>query len=517
MLRPFVIFAFLCSLLSGATPEDAEPKLPAWAKDFAMPMRIYNDATLGLSFRYPYNYSIPYQYGAGLMRPGHGYRYEGDFKEKATMKEILKGIKDQSIRISNLDVTLTTYTMDSLPQELRSANLAGIATGLTKGKGMTFASWDYYQADADRLFAAAAPKGVEAVVGKGAKFCALALKWESNVALLVCRGPEDEEENRKILRSLEIQGKFSEGKTSVFRTWAHNQCQGGKVLMVQGRKAITPTKESKVSWKNGWELETAHYHVSTNVGGEYLQAYGKMMEALYDAYVSVWKPERLPPYKMEIHVFKDQEDFSKGAGANNHGSMPPGVLGFFAPGQLAIYSFERYDYKNDNHNLFSTLAHEASHQFLHVACNGSDHVPTWINEGLAVYFESSKFENGKLAWYPPAGRLGQLKAAYKNIKGTVMSIEDYIKHRGHISAIQYGEVYSLTSYLVFSGPVGRAKFLEYWQALRDGEQGDEAFERIFMKTLEEKYGSRDKVFTIWTEALRDYVLKDCGLKQGGTK
>lgn len=98
-----------------------------------------------------------------------------------------------------------------------------------------------------------------------------------------------------------------------------------------------------------------------------------------------------------------------------------------------------------------------------------------------------------------------------------MSIEDYIKHRGPIGAIQYGEVYSLTSYLVFSGPIGRAKFLEYWQALRDGEEGDEAFERIFMKTLEEKYGSRDKVFKVWTEALRDYVLKDCGLKQGTAK
>ena len=157
----------------------------------------------------------------------------------------------------------------------------------------------------------------------------------------------------------------------------------------------------------------------------------------------------MPPYKLKIHIFNTQEDFMTAAAA--HG-FPVGqtVGGFFVPTLGSIFAYEESSkWGGDSFSVEHVLAHECSHQFLHVTCNGSDHVPTWINEGLAVYFESGIFKNGTFVIQPPRERIARLKDLYDRMHRPLVPLNAYLGNYGHISPDMYGEVYAMTSYWLF--------------------------------------------------------------------
>jgi hypothetical protein len=159
-----------------------------------------------------------------------------------------------------------------------------------------------------------------------------------------------------------------------------------------------------------------------------------------------------------------------------------------------------------------TLAHEASNQFLHVTCNGSDNVPTWINEGLAVHFESGEFKGGRFNWMPPKTRIQQLNAHYAREKTTLVPLEDYFDHHGHIPAACYAEVYALTHFWIFGTKGGKERFLEFWQALKAGEDGNTAFDRIFMVDMIAAQGGRPQALQAMSAELLKYTKAGGPLK-----
>jgi hypothetical protein len=164
------------------------------------------------------------------------------------------------------------------------------------------------------------------------------------------------------------------------------------------------------------------------------------------------------------------------------------------------------------------MAHECSHQFLHLTCNGTEHVPTWINEGLAVYFESGVFQNGEFVIRSPTERINHLKQHYAQQKSTLIPLDTYLDHHGGISVGQYGEVFAMTSFWLFGTcspdalnckhkSCGLARFREFFSALKKGEDGAEAFERIFMADMIKAQGSRSSAVELWRKCLIDYVTR----------
>jgi hypothetical protein len=267
-------------------------------------------------------------------------------------------------------------------------------------------------------------------------------------------------------------------------------------------KAPAKDKTRPASWEGAWEVETEHYHVSCNVSPGATLEYARMMEALYEFYASVYEPETVPPYKMEIHIFESEKTFRRMAA--QRGPIPSGWIGFFSSGDLCVYAYDR---GGASMGTETVLAHEASHQFLHVTCNGSAHVPTWINEGLAVFFESGEYSNGRYSWQPPKQRLDHLRSAYARENTTLIPLDQYLDYHGPIDSLQYGEVYAMTHFWVFGSAGGAKRFKEYWHALKDGEDGAEAFERIFMTDLIAAQGGRDQAIAAWQQNLLRYVLK----------
>jgi len=480
--------------------------MEAAGSDFPMRDRICCDDEHGVAFRYPYEYQIPNQYHPGLVKPGEG--------GAVTRIEVEPGMSEEEVReafmkarekTSDFGVELFAVTPEELPSEAEGKDLAGIAKALTGHGDLAFETYDYYGDVANRPHGDPdwAPTGIEAIRGENASHCAMAIAHEGGHAVLLCSGSLDDEANARILDSFEVLKQ--RGRKSY--TWRHYQCVNRHVIDAEGQALdVNRVDATKVAWKRAWEMETEHYHVTSNVSAAQCQLYAAQMEGLYDAFAGIYDPDVMPPFKMEIHVQKNQRDFAYAAAANGFGGVPPTALGFFSPTHLSIFAYETYE-KGGGRALFSTLAHEASHQFLHVTCNGSRHVPTWINEGLAVYFESGRFQGGKFRWYPPKERIGYLTRVYSNREweATLQPLDQYLDHYGHIPGMAYAEVYAITHFWIFGSRKGKKLFKKYWLALKEGRNGTEAFEEIFMSQMIEAKGSRDAAIEVWKKAVLQHV------------
>jgi len=135
-----------------------------------------------------------------------------------------------------------------------------------------------------------------------------------------------------------------------------------------------------VAWSDGWDIETEHYHVTGHTSSARLLAHGAYLEALYRTYAELYEPDRMPPLKFEVHIFNRKSDFDAAAAAYgmNTAMGGGGITGdFFTPGLLSLWVYEESgSLGGEDFSVEYVTAHECSHQFLHLACNGSEHVPT---------------------------------------------------------------------------------------------------------------------------------------------
>ena len=158
----------------------------------------------------------------------------------------------------------------------------------------------------------------------------------------------------------------------------------------------------------GWDLETEHYTVRTNLGIEAGVELGRQLERLY----RVWKQlfigyyaseeqvaalfagsARRPQIQLPRHAvvyFRDRDDYNR--------SLKPAFpnieisIGVYADGTRRAYFFAGEGYQQ------RTLYHEATHQLFHesrrVAPDVGKSRNFWIIEGIALYMESLREEDG---------------------------------------------------------------------------------------------------------------------------
>jgi len=472
-----------------------------------MRWRVYCDREAGVSFRFPYDYQIPNQYRGALNRPGGGrsvsIAIEGS--EELTPEQIRAKLKEAWAHTDNADVRIVTTAIVDLPSGVDGADLEAVFAHLSDGAITSYSAWSYYADDPGRPHAnpSYAPEGIVALAGSGPEHSGVLLAFNGRVSALIATGAMDAHHNRAIFETLEVFDQ--EGREA--RTWRTAMADKKTVLDHQGRPIkARQGQPSGVSWDQAYEIETPHYHITCTISPGKTYYYGMLMETLYEAYAGVYDPDTTPPFKNEVHVFLDQREFQTMAAKRGFGALGGGVMGFFAPGQLCIYAFDQIP-RGIQTTVDSVLAHEASHQFLHVTCNGSGHVPTWINEGLAVYFESGTYRPGRKQWRPPTKRLERLKMYYSRGQRTLWPLENYLSHYGHIPAPSYAEVYAITHFWIFGSKGGKERFKKYWMALKEGEDGTEAFEHIFMDDMIKAQGGRHNAIKAWESALLRYVTR----------
>lgn len=503
---PFV-HACLLSLLSLA--------LVAQETAISMRNRVFCDPESQTAFRFSYYYAIPDQYRGNLLRnEGGGEGVTTVVVPQGTpIKEILKRLEEARKKADHADVRHFSFKIAELPAGATANDLASVLKVVSDGKITSGQDWNYYQDPAARPHAdpAWAPKDITGLVGTGSSHCGLALRHGDRISGLILLGSATAAENQALIRSFEILALPSKSATRA-RTWREEQTLAkSKVFDPTGRPVAASGAKAAKSWEQAWEIETAHYHISGTVAPSVLVNLGAYLEKLFTEYDAIFDPDRLPPYKAEIHITPTVRDFITLAGKHGFHGLADGsggqlTGGFFAPRQLSIFTFTD-PVPNFPTNVISVLAHEALHQFVHLACNGTSHVPTWVNEGLAVYFESCEFRDGRLTWRPPATRLEQLRQYYVQQKKVLTPVDTIIQHYGPIPALQYAEVYAFTHYWLFGSKEGHTRFRRFWQALRDGRNGTEAFKEIFLEELARIHGSAAAGLAVVEEQLVRYVNK----------
>ncbi|TVR12673.1 MAG: DUF1570 domain-containing protein [Planctomycetota bacterium] len=466
--------------------------LQASERDGPLRWRVMADQESRISFRFPFSYHIPDMYYPGVTRQRPRRQASISGEEAAGMTpeqirdELRRRLRDFDVSQVDYDIELFFMPREQVHKQHGSIALEVIAEALSAQEAMQWEAYDYYAISEQRPQAQPrwAPENIEGSLGRNDTHTALALRYDQGVAVVVLTGAPDAHNNQAIIDSIEV---MAEQRREVV-TYRHGTALRGQILNADGQSIRPTNTPDGIDMREAWSIETGNYHIISNVSPRHLQTYASMMEVLYETFHQTFSPERMPPFKMEVAVWRSQGEMMRAASALGVGPMPPGVLGYFSPSQLNIMSYE-YE-AGTGRNTFSTLAHEASHQFLHVTCNGSAHVPTWINEGLAVYFESSQYRGGRLHIQPPHARLRILQRFYSRNNRMLRNPGDYLNHYGHIPGEQYGEVYLKTHFWLFGVRGGRERFHKYWQALRNGEDGTEAFEEHFMQDIIANFGSR---------------------------
>ncbi|MEW6745243.1 MAG: tetratricopeptide repeat protein [Planctomycetota bacterium] len=162
-------------------------------------------------------------------------------------------------------------------------------------------------------------------------------------------------------------------------------------------------------WAKAYSQRTPNYVIKTNIGFDVFQKAVGAMEVMNGFYRRVFR------YKEKGGGTPILQIYLLGSRAEYEGYRPgvgPGVRGHYNSTEVVTYD-PRTD-GGELDQLWQTLFHEASHQFTDLVTN----VPpsTWLNEGLATYFEGARFrEDGSVETNGiPRHRFGPLMLAWSD-------------------------------------------------------------------------------------------------------
>ncbi|RME76436.1 MAG: DUF1570 domain-containing protein [Planctomycetota bacterium] len=210
------------------------------------------------------------------------------------------------------------------------------------------------------------------------------------------------------------------------------------------------------SWPEALQdpIETEHYIIYCNSSPEVGKMYADFMEQLFDRFDRIFRyyrpvySELLRKRKCIIMIHKNYEEF-----LNMH-ALPPGVGGFYRPKALGsmpgrtVVAF--HGSFGDTGNTYGVLAHEGTHQFEHLVMPDIMNRPTWLIEGLAVFFgdghkltSSGKLKVGVI----PRDRLATLQEAIR--KNKYIRLKDLLRTpHARFSGFHYSHSWGLIYYML---------------------------------------------------------------------
>lgn len=118
-----------------------------------------------------------------------------------------------------------------------------------------------------------------------------------------------------------------------------------------------------------------------------------------------------------------------------------------------------------------TAKHEIAHLFVH--WTAGNNVPTWLNEGLAVWSQND----------PGREYLGALERAIARDELLLVRGMDSFPGRPDETILAYGQSYSLVKYLIDS--YGGEKFRQVFETIRDGNGASEGLQKVYGLTADE--------------------------------
>ncbi|MBB6428600.1 peptidase MA family metallohydrolase [Algisphaera agarilytica] len=247
-----------------------------------------------------------------------------------------------------------------------------------------------------------------------------------------------------------------------------------------------------------------HYHIHTNLSREETVPFGRHMDAVFKQY-----ERRFADYTqrdaglMPLYLFRHQDeylDFMK-----HHGIDATGSGGMFFVTH-SIRGLATWAHGHSRSQTLRTLQHEGFHQFAWDYLGPN--LPTWMNEGLAQYFEDAVIlEHGMELGLGDPDRIELVRDAleYKWAvdMDELLSLDNRqwsaaLRSNGSRSELLYAQSWSMVYYMIH-GDDGRylGSFEVYLRLLSEGHAHDKAFRSAF------GYGALDGIEKRW----RDFALQ----------
>ena len=233
--------------------------------------------------------------------------------------------------------------------------------------------------------------------------------------------------------------------------------------------------------------ETAHYSVITNIGKTKAREAGRKMELLRANLIKTFGADKNPAsakllaLKVDVVIFERRAEFVKYSAKTGY-DVPKRAGGYFRGLPHDRKRFEIVTYVS--RQMTSTLLHEGTHQLLQTTL-APGRPPQWLTEGMAVYFQESKFVGKKMkTGIVPKRFRGELKRAVS--RNAHIPIPELLRYDGSkmLSSLGYAQSWGLVHYLVhYRKGAYHKKFREYIKALRAKEDPVKAFETHFTKKI----------------------------------
>jgi len=239
----------------------------------------------------------------------------------------------------------------------------------------------------------------------------------------------------------------------------------------------------KLPWEKALTKETGHYIVTANLTQESLDDVCYLMECFFFEASKIFRFYTEPRQKLPVYVFKNSDEYNKNGGPFGSGGVFMGykIMVFYQPPGTT-----------------SVLLHEGTHQFIHLVCEGE--VPLWIDEGLASYYESSKFAGTSLKTnLINRERLDKMQERIR--QKTASTFEDILNLHVAFSAYEYAHSWSLIYFFInYKNGKYADAFNRYFEAIKkEGIKSTDQHIELFEKTFKVKIDVMERQW-------EDYIL-----------
>jgi hypothetical protein len=222
------------------------------------------------------------------------------------------------------------------------------------------------------------------------------------------------------------------------------------------------------------EYQTPYYIIHTDLQGDDLREAKVRMTRMFETYrARTQNFSGQIDKRFEFYLYRNKDDYLKAGG-------PQGSAGVFSGSVLMATA------AGDADKAWPIIQHEGFHQFAKSVIRGE--MPTWLNEGIAVYFQDSLFTGD--TYYTgliSPGRLGRLQAALKGnrLKSfkdlTSMSRDQWVRR---LVPENYDQAWSIVHYLVHGENNRYQKpFSDYIDALGKGQPSAKAWQQARLPDL----------------------------------
>src|SRR2546426_3082147 len=152
----------------------------------------------------------------------------------------------------------------------------------------------------------------------------------------------------------------------------------------------------------------------------------------------------------------------------------PKPAGYFQHGWEKQFAIVRLD--QDAPGAYQVVFHEYVHSLLHQSFRW---LPTWLDEGLAEFYGSTRFEQSKVNVGAPSPRARTVQQNLLIPFETLLTVNPYVYYGNDESQIDlfYAESWALVHYLIFGPGMEQGKRLNrFYNQLQQGEDQKKAFE-----------------------------------------